>query len=93
MFQQNYEWNIKIEIFLLYSVKAPIIQKIEKTNDEIKEVKQEKEMKKYPPGSYVVSGKKDESVFLSGSELKLISAFGSNVQLLLTDCENVLISR
>ena len=56
-------------------------------------MKEDKETKKYPPGSFVVSGKKNEKVFLSGSELKLISAFGTNVQLLLTDCENVVISR
>ena len=46
-----------------------------------------------PPGSYAVTSRKNETIMLSPSELKLVSAFGAYVQLLLKDCENVLISR
>ena len=47
----------------------------------------------YPPGSYVVSSRKNEFVSLSPKDMKLISAYGANVQLLLKDCDNVVISR
>ena len=47
----------------------------------------------YPPGSYVVSSRKNEFISLSPEDMKLISAYGANVQLLLKDCDNVVISR
>ena len=47
----------------------------------------------YPSGSYVISSKKNEFISLSPEKLKLISAYGANVQLLLKDCDDVIISR
>ena len=58
-----------------------------------KEIVEEERVTLLPPGSYAVTSRKNETIILSPSELKLVSAFGANVQLLLKDCENVLISR
>ena len=61
--------------------------------DENTEKNENEKTEKYPPGSYVVSNKKNETILLNPENLKLISAYGANVQLLLKDCENVLVSR
>lgn len=58
-----------------------------------KETIEEERTTPLPPGSYAVTSRKNETILLSSAELKLVSAYGANVQLLLKDCENVLISR
>ena len=76
--------------FLLQSLKAPVaVIPVEVA----KEIITEDTVIPLPPGSYAVTSRKNETIMLSPSELKLVSAFGANVQLLLKDCENVLISR
>lgn len=71
-------------------MKAPVVVKaVEVENENI----EEERITPLPPGSYAVTSRKNETILLSSAELKLVSAYGANVQLLLKDCENVLISR
>ena len=94
---------IKPDVFitfsiLYYSSKAPTAIPssipILESNSENKSVNIENDKSEvYPPGSYVVSSRKNEFISLSPKDMKLISAYGANVQLLLKDCDNVVISR
>ena len=77
--------------FFLQSLKAPVVVLPVEVAKEI--IAEEETVTPLPPGSYAVTSRKNETIMLSPSELKLVSAFGANVQLLLKDCENVLISR
>jgi hypothetical protein len=76
-------------------VKAPVAVKITEIleKDEKEDDEKDNEESGQPAGSYKVSNRRNETVFLSRAELKLISAYGANVQLLLKDCEGVTVSR
>ena len=94
---------IKPDIFITFSIlyyssktptAIPSSIPILESNSENKSVNIENEKSEvYPPGSYVVSSRKNEFISLSPKDMKLISAYGANVQLLLKDCDNVVISR
>ena len=71
-------------------MKAPVAVKAAEVE---KDIIEEERITPLPPGSYTVKSRKNETILLSSAELKLVSAYGANVQLLLKDCENVLISR
>jgi hypothetical protein len=73
-------------------VKAPVAVKITE-NLEKEDKEKDIEESVQPAGSFKVSNRKNETVFLSRAELKLLSAYGANVQLLLKDCEGVTVSR
>lgn len=76
-------------------MKAPVAIKITENLEKEEKEKDEKDAEEggVPAGSYKVSNRKNETVFLSRAELKLISAHGANVQLLLKDCDGVTVSR